>query len=44
MSIRYNPHLGYEDQIIPAYEKMVHSVARKYLSFTNAGLDSEIGF
>ncbi|MEV2286378.1 sigma-70 family RNA polymerase sigma factor [Paenibacillus larvae] len=39
MSIRYNPHLGYEDQIIPAYEKMVHSVARKYLSFTNAGLD-----
>ncbi|MEV2390745.1 sigma-70 family RNA polymerase sigma factor [Paenibacillus larvae] len=39
MSIRYNPHLGYEDEMIPAYEKMVHSVARKYRSCIGAGLD-----
>lgn len=39
LSIRYNPHLGYEDEMIPAYEKMVHSVARKYRSCIGAGLD-----
>ncbi|AVF27107.1 sigma-70 family RNA polymerase sigma factor [Paenibacillus larvae] len=39
MSIRYNPHLGNEGEVIQAYEKMVHSVARKYRSFIGAGLD-----
>ncbi|MCY7522090.1 sigma-70 family RNA polymerase sigma factor, partial [Paenibacillus larvae] len=39
MSIKYNPHLGYEDEMITAYEKMVHSVARKYRSCIGAGLD-----
>ncbi|MEK4513616.1 sigma-70 family RNA polymerase sigma factor [Paenibacillus sp. FSL K6-2524] len=41
MNIGYNPHLGYEVDVIRDYEKMVCSVANKYRSSLNAGIDYE---
>lgn len=39
MNIGYNPHLGYEDEVLQGYEKMVLSVANKFRSSINAGID-----
>ncbi|MCI1777164.1 MAG: sigma-70 family RNA polymerase sigma factor [Paenibacillus lautus] len=41
MNIGYNPHLGYEADIVKNYENLVHKVAKRYRVALNAGLDYE---
>lgn len=41
MNISYNPHLGYEANVVRDYERMVHSVANKFRRSTNAGVEYE---
>jgi len=39
LNIGYNPHLGYEADVLRDYEKAVHSIARKYRGCVNGGMD-----
>lgn len=39
MNIGYNPHLGYEADVLHGYEKMVHSVAQKFRASISSGID-----
>ncbi|MEF2969258.1 sigma-70 family RNA polymerase sigma factor [Paenibacillus sp. M1] len=41
MNIGYNPHLGYEADVMREYKKAVHSVANKFRNSLNAGVDYE---
>lgn len=41
MNIGYNPHLGYEADLLRDYESMVYKIANKYRIALNAGLDYE---
>ncbi|MFB6473321.1 sigma-70 family RNA polymerase sigma factor [Paenibacillus glucanolyticus] len=39
MNIGYNPHLGYEDEVLQGYKQMVHSVANKFRVSISAGIE-----
>lgn len=39
LNIGYNPHLGYEADVVHDYQRMVHKIANKYRVALNAGLD-----
>ncbi|MEJ9219530.1 sigma-70 family RNA polymerase sigma factor [Paenibacillus glucanolyticus] len=41
MNIGYNPHLGYETDVLKGYESMVYKIANKYRIALNAGVDYE---
>ncbi|WP_068779640.1 sigma-70 family RNA polymerase sigma factor [Paenibacillus sp. GM2] len=41
MNIGYNPHLGYEADVLRDYENMVHSVANKFRRSIGTGVDYE---
>lgn len=41
MYVGYNPHLGYEDDVLRENERMVRSVANKFYGSLNSGFDYE---
>lgn len=41
MNVGYNPHLGYEADVLRDYKKAVYSIANKYRGCLNSGIDYE---